>query len=140
MLDSTDAVILEVTPLIGALGTKVDSTAFEKAVEQALRELKWDFPVEGTKAYWVIERTKRHVYWIFLSTSADKFRYKEIFLQHRFDQYYKLVQMMDKQFQDALENDTDTFDSNVYSSLIDYISTGFIYDDFGNDHTYDGWL
>lgn len=139
MLSSDADVQIAVTPLIGDLASKFLPADFTAATEQALLELKWSFPVDGTKAYWVIERTKRHLYWSLLSTSADKFRYKEIYLQNRFNQYLKIVQMMDKQFTDALENDVDTFDTNKYSSLISYISTGFIYDDFGNDLTYNEW-
>lgn len=140
MLSSNTDVQNAVTPLIGDIASKIDPVDFTAAISQALLELQWSFPVDGTKAYWVIERTKRHIYWTLLSTSADKFRYKEIHLHNRFSHYMQLIKLMDSQFQKALENDIDTFDTNKYSSLISYISNGFIYDDFGNDHTYDEWI
>lgn len=140
MLSSVEDVQIAVSPLIGDLANKIVTDDFEAAVSQALRELHWSLPLDGAYAYWLLERTKRHIYWILLSTSAHKFRYKDIFLQHRFDQYLKMVKFMDTTFKSALETDTELFDFNLYSGLISYISSGFLYDDLGKDHTYDGWL
>lgn len=140
MLSNNTDVQNTVTPLIGDLASKIDPEDFDAATAQALLELQWEFPVDGKKAYWVVERTKRHIYWGLLSTSADKFRYKDIHLHNRFNQYIQMIRMMDSQFQTALENDIDTFDTNKYSALISYISNGFVYDNLGYDHTYDEWL
>lgn len=140
MLSSVEEVQIAVTPLIGDLADKIVPEDFTAAISQALLELRWSLPLDGAYAYWLIERTKRHVYWILLSTSAHKFRYKDIFLQHRFDQYLKMIKFMDADFKMALETDTELFDSTLYSGLISYISSGFLYDDLGHDHTYDGWL
>lgn len=140
MLSTIEEVRNAVTPLIGEIGAKIEVTDFDASISQALLELNWSLPVEGSYAYWVIERTKRHVYWNLLSGSAHKFRYKEIFLQNRFTQYLQLVKMMDATFREAVEKDMEIFDTDVYPELLSYVTNGFVYDDLGRDLTYEGWL
>lgn len=126
-----------VKDLMGASYAKVSNDGFKRAVTQAKAELHWDFPViDSFKEYWLVERTKRFVTHILLFESAHKFQYKKISLQHRFQHYMALIQMMDKDFKDALEENPDVFDVGSWPNLTFYITNGFAYDSDGEDLTY----
>lgn len=129
-----------VKTLMGASYDKVTSDGFANAIDQACNELNWEPPqTDPKKCFWMIERAKRFVIYVLLIESAHKFRYKQIFLQQRFENYYKLIDMMDKEFEKALEADPGLFDTGTYSTIADYISNGFQYDSVGRDITYSGW-
>lgn len=129
---SADDVLEDLTPLIGSLDALFDEDPKLAAINHALKELHWEFPLtDDRKCYWLIERSKRQVYFILLSEAAHKFRYKDIHLQHRFANYIRLVKLMDDAFATALEDEIDIFDTNVYPSLVSYVTNGFQYDDLG---------
>lgn len=107
------------------------------AVDTAIRELGLAFPLSNdTKEYWAIERGKRHSYDIIRSSSARKFRYKQIHLNQRFDHFDRLIDKMDESFAYALETDAGL--SGISGMLyIHYIKPGFVYDKYGRDITHE---
>lgn len=130
-------VILFVKKGMGDVSNNVDDDGFSVAVTQALQELNWVLPMDdGQKEFWVIERTKRYVIFNLLIVSANKFQFKKMYLQHRFQQYIKLLAVMDKQFEKAIENSTDLFDMGTYVDVSFYITNGFQYNQLGEDTTY----
>lgn len=137
-LTNVDDVIEAVGETVGSSYDKVGDAGYERSVSQALAELHWTLPItDANKEYWVIERTKRYMLSILLIESAHKFQYKKIYLHHRFAQYFKLLEWMDKEFAKAIENDLTLFDIDTWDNLGDYITNGFQYSEFGVDLTYD---
>jgi len=72
---------------------------------------------------------------------AHKFRYKQIHLQQRFDQYFKLISKLDEAFAKALEEDISLFPPTInlgeFAEYINmYVPAGFVYDQLGQDLTY----
>lgn len=129
-----------VKSLMGASYNLVSSVGFEQATQQALDELKWTLPcTDSTKGFWIVERSRRHVIYTLLVESAHKFRFKEIHLHNRFAQYFQLMKMMDGEFAKAIEKNPMLFDCDTYEHFGSYLTNGFVYDFYGNDHTYDGW-
>ena len=137
---TTDDLVSYVKNLMGASYNVVSSNGFEQAIQQALNELKWILPcTDAQKGYWIIERSRRHVIYVLLVESAHKFRFKEIHLHNRFAHYFQLIKMMDDQFAKAIETNPMLFDCDTYEHFGSYLTTGFVYDFYGQDHTYDGW-
>lgn len=129
MLSTEQEVIEFVKDTMGASFEKVGDAGFSRAVTQASQELHWTLPIsDPKKEYWFTERTKRYVIYILLIESAHKFQYKKISLQHRFQHYYQLLQLMDAQFAKALEEEPLLFDVGTYGNLGSYITVGFTYD------------
>jgi len=136
MLNNEQELVQFVKDTMGASYEKVSDDGFKRAVLQATQELNWSLPInDPKKEFWIVERTKRFVIYILLVESADKFQYKKIFLQHRFQQYLQLLKLMDEEFLRALETSPELFDTNTYNNLCSYITTGFSYDMAGNDIT-----
>ena len=137
---TVDDLVDIVKNLMGASYNVVSDDGFEQAVQQALDELHWTLPcTDSKKGYWIVERSRRHVIYILLVESAHKFRFKEINLHNRFKHYFDLIKMMDAQFAKAIESNPLLFDCDVYENFGSYITAGFVYDFYGNDHTYDRW-
>ena len=122
---------------MGSSYTKVDTAGYNSAVTLALTELHWTIPVDDDqKEYWMVERTKRHLTYILLFESADRFQYKKLSLQHRFDHYMQLIKLMDSAFTTALDDDPSLFDVSTWPNLTFYLTNGFVYDIDGEDLTY----
>jgi len=135
---SKSALITIVESLMGGSYSTVSSDGYSGAVDQALNELPFTFPItDSHEKYWIVERARRHVIYVLLTESAHKFKYKEISLQHRFANYFKLISKMDADFEKALNDFPELFDVlPTYSTLCEYITNGFVYDQFGRDFTY----
>lgn len=138
-----DALLEQVEPLMGTAWTLVDLAGREQAAQQALDELGWALPVtDSRQGYWTIERTKRQMLYILLIQHAERFRYKQIHLQQRFDNYLRLITQADELFAKAIENDLsglfpldmDLDQFAKYGFL--YNPAGFVYDQLGRDLTY----
>ena len=91
------------------------------------------------KITWLKQRSKRHLFFYLCSESASKFRYKNIYLQHRFDHYMKLVDQMDKDFAQAIKDDPYEFAGvSAFEIAGTKIDSGFAYQgQTGKDYTYD---
>lgn len=110
-----------------------------EAIEDAERETGWTLPVSGSfKEYWIINRSKRHVYEILRTGNAHKFKVEGINLQHRFDHYHKLIQEMDVKFEAAVKDNPAEFAGvDTFKMFGTKIDAGFVYDDQGKDTSYD---
>lgn len=140
IIDDVDALTAIVKNLMGASSSNVSDDGFSAAISQALAELKWTLPCDDSlKCYWITERARRHVTYVLLVESAHKFRFKEIHLHNRFKHYHDLIKLMDKQFEDAIENDPTLFDVGTFGEIAIYLTSGFNYDYFGNDMSYSEW-
>lgn len=136
-LNSEQELVKFVQTIMGASYNKLSDDSFKAACKLAQMELHWSLPLtDDRKEYWLIERSKRYVIYILLTESAHKFQYKKIYLQQRFANYLKLLELMDKQFADALESMPDLFDTGTWPDLCYYITNGFNYDFDGTDLTY----
>ena len=141
IVDSASA-ITQAEYLLGVSAALITADGKSQAVTQALSELNTNLPATDDKlCYWIIERVKRHMLYIVMVEQAYKFRYKEIYLQQRFDSHFKMISAMDKTFAAALESDS----SLVLAGLdLDSVAefgfmanpAGFVYDQIGRDYTY----
>ena len=133
-----EAALIEfVKDTMGASYAKVSDDGFKRAVTQAQAELHWALPLSDSfKEFWLVERTKRYITYILLFESAHKFQYKKISLQHRFNHYKQLLELMDNEFLKALEDNPELFDTGTWPNLSFYLTNGFQYDNDGTDLTY----
>ena len=140
-----DTLLEQTQPLMGTAWELVTLAGREQAAQQALDELGWGLPVtESRQGYWTIERTKRHILYILLIQHAERFRYKQIHLQQRFDNYLRLITQADELFAKAIEDDLgglfpidmDLAQFAEYGFL--QIPAGFVYNQLGRDLTYLG--
>lgn len=134
-----DQCIQKVQRQIGNLRDKVESDAIGVALDTALLETGWTFPMDDTfYQYWIARRTERHLFFSLLSSSAYKFKFKQINLQNRFEHFRALVKDCDKEFQAAMEEHPEKFTSvSAVHSFGTKIDAGFRYDELGRDVTYD---
>ena len=132
--DLTDLVKIQ----LNTLATLVTDDGYELICDQALSELGWSYPMTvPTKVFWLLKRATRHSMYLLLIASANKFKYKAVNLQHRFEHFSKLIEAMDKEFETALTTDTALFAGvDSYRMFGTKIDAGFAYDSVGNDVTY----
>lgn len=134
-------VIDAVTTEVKALANFLTDDDYSRAAIKASQETGWSFPVSDAsnfRCFWMVERTKRHLISFLLTESASKFKYKQINLDQRFDQYKKMLVLMDEQFKDAQQESPFEFtNANATSMFGTYVEGGFSYDFTGNDTTYD---
>lgn len=137
MLETIDSVIVDVQAEIGKTSSALTIEGYQSAVMSALAELRWALPMNDTfKEHWLVKRAKRHALFILLTESAHKFKYKQINLQNRFDNYVRLVNMLDEEFARAIEADPAAFIDGVNTDTFGLsIKAGFVYDGLGNDIT-----
>lgn len=138
MLNSVSDVTTLMAIQMSSAASALTNEGLEAAANSAMTELGYSFPVvDASKSMWVIKRAIRHACFILLTASAQKFKYKQVNLQQRFDHYQTLVNMMDKEYEDALASDTHIFASvSAYKLFGTAVGSGFIYDSTGNDLTY----
>lgn len=133
---------------MGSLGSSTSASIITQGAQSATIELGWDsFPIDNSsQEYWLIERGRRHTMMTLCVEAASKFQFKKIYLQHRFANYFKLIESLDKIFEKSVENDPVLFsdlsgygsDGSYFINGLQYITPGFQYDGFGNDLTYVG--
>jgi len=136
----------QITTSLGALKEVIEGDDVDFAAETTIKELGLDLPFDGDPPrleYWIIQRGKRHALDIMRINAAYKFKYKQINLNQRFEHLDKVVNKMDEKFEEALENDPAL--AGIIPSLTellgpravggDYLPSGFVYDDYGNDVT-----
>lgn len=130
--------------LLGTTWALADASSQDAAANEALRELGWVLPESDTaKTYWMIERTKRHFLYLLLTQHAERFRYKQIHLQQRFNNYFQLITMADTAFAAAMDNDVSGLFTSALGNLdaiakvgFLYNPAGFVYNQLGQDLTY----
>jgi len=112
---------------------------YASAVATAASELGWLLPnSEATQTMWLAKRTLRHCVFILWVASAQKFKYKQVNLQQRFEHYGKLLEVMDGEYATALEENQQLFTGiAAYKQFGAAVGPGFSYDVIGRDTTYD---
>jgi hypothetical protein len=137
--DFIEIIILE----IKGLSRYLEIEDYENALADAERECGWSTSVlTNFRIYWLKQRMKRHLFFYLMSESAHKFKYEQINLQHRFDHYFKLIEMMDGKFKEIMEEHPNEFldvlgiddVSGLFGTKVD---AGFSYSPSGRDTTYD---
>jgi hypothetical protein len=138
MAASTD-IINMVKVLLSSSSTLLTSDGYEAAVQSAESELGWSLPVTNpTQIQWMAKRTLRHCFFILWTASAQKFKYKQVNLQQRFDHYDKLIRHMDWEYGKAQDSDASLFANvEIYKQFGTAVGAGFRYDKIGNDLTYE---
>ena len=139
MIQTIDDIVIRVKVGMGTSASLLTEEGYEFACNEALNELNYTLPLSnGFKSFWLVKRARRHVLFILYTESANRFQYKQIRLNHRWEHYHKMIQSMDAEFSKALENDwmdfLDDSPSKVFGTKID---AGFAYDKFGRERTYD---
>lgn len=134
-----DQCIQKVQRQIGPLRDKVESDTITQALDLAIMETGWTLPTSDPfVGYWLISRTKRHLFYSLLSSSAYKFKFKQINLQNRFEHFQILVRDADRAFKDAMEEHPEKFTNvSAIHAFGTKLDAGFSYDIMGHDRTYD---
>lgn len=122
---------------VKGLDTYLDQDDYSRAVAAAVRETGYAATAtNGTKINWLVERSKRFLFFMLLSESAHKFKVKQYSLHHRFEHYRDIIKYMDGQWQEYLVDMPVDPDSPVHIGGMK-IDAGFQYDeDTGRDTTY----
>jgi len=133
--DLTDIIKIQ----LSALATLITDDGYELVCDQAAQELGWSYPVTApTKVLWMVKRGTRHAMNILMLASANKFRYKQVSLNHRFEHFNKLIAEMDKEFEAAINGDIALFAGvDSYAMFGTKIDAGFSYTRYGKDITYE---
>ena len=135
-----DEMITRLQQEVKGLTSSLEQSDYENAISAAARDTGWSLPqTTNFKIQWLMDRSKRHLFFFLLSESAAKFRYKNIHLQHRFDHYRLLIQDMDKLFVNAQAEFAYEFaDVSSYELAGSKIDAGFQYEpQTGIETTYD---
>lgn len=135
----TDELADVVKVQLSSLSSLITADGYELVCEQAIQELGWSLPeTNPTKIYWLIQRATRHAINILRIASANKFKYKLVNLQQRFEHFQKMMESMDAEYESAVSSDIAMF-AGVDSFCLfgTKIDAGFAYDSIGTDLTYD---
>jgi hypothetical protein len=139
-MDMTDAAALTVLIKVqlSNLSTLITEDGYTLVCDQTSQELGWSFPVTNpTKLLWMLKRGTRHALNLLQIAAAYKFKYKQINLQQRFDHFKALIDVLDKEYKEAMASDIATFSGvEAYKMFGTKIDSGFSYDIIGNDQTY----
>lgn len=135
---TADDIITMVQIQLSSSSTLISDDGYLSALTTAESELNWSTPVtDNTQIQWLMKRTLRHCIFILWVAAAQKFKYKQVNLQQRFEHYEKLLAALDKEYEKAITEQIGTF-ANVetYKQFGTAIGAGFVYDSIGNDLTY----
>ena len=137
---SKDDLIERAQLLMGSSVDLIPEDSLEQLAEQAIVDIGVStYPItDPVLCKWAIERMRRHMTYLVMVTQAHSFKVKQLSLQQRFDNYLRLIDKMDKDWQDELENNPHKFagvsESHLFGSKID---AGFAYESqTGIDLTY----
>ncbi len=125
---------------IKGLSTYFAAADYKLAIDEAERDTGFTAPTSvAFRIKWLVERTKRSLFFMLYSESAHKFKVKQFNLQHRFEHYGKLIASMDKDFLRVQEEEMFQFvgvsPKQAFGHLI---SSGFASDSItGKDITYE---
>ena len=124
---------------VKGLSSYLDPVDYKNACGDASRETGWSFPTSTDfRSYWMKQRAKRHLFFYMVTESAHKFKYQQVNLQHRFEHYWKLIQMMDGAFLLAMDANPDEFAGvSAFKIFGTKVDAGFAYDEVGRDISYD---
>ena len=120
---------------MGASVALISDESYERIADKTLAELKWSYPLNDSfKEFWLVERARRHAIYLLYIESAQKFKYKQISLNQRFDHYAAIIKQMDADFVKATDDYPTMFPGvDTTMGFIQHIGHGFEYDRLGND-------
>lgn len=124
---------------LSSLSALLTEEGYELVCNQAEQELGWSYPISTpTQLFWMVKRGTRHAMNLLRIASANKFKYKLVNLQQRFEHFQKLIEEMDKEFEEAIMVNVSLFAGvesfRMFGTKID---AGFSYGVDGTDQTYD---
>ncbi len=116
----------------------LETADYTLVVDDTLRELNWTLPFTNNfKEFWIIERSKRHLFWLLMTGQTHKFKVKQIHLDQRFKNYEAVIQKMDEDFRQAQEDNPHEFVNVSAVNMFGHVATaGFSSDELGRDTTY----
>jgi hypothetical protein len=127
---------------LGEIKDSLTQEEITRAINKAIIELGYSFPVAGLKEYWLINRSKRHCVEILLLGESENFQFNKLHLQQAFEHLKSLITYYDKEFLQAQETQPELF-PNLTADLPNpadmfgvYIGNGFVYSPTGKDITY----
>ena len=131
--------LLDLLPVeLKGLSKYLVTVDYENAVNDALRESGWTFPLSNTTMeYWIKARSKRHIFFYLMSESAHKFKYDVISLDQRFLHYKAIIDQMDKDWDKFIADNPELFVTDAENWFCTKIDAGFAYDEVGIDRSYD---
>ena len=135
-----DELIIKLQQEMKGLSASLSRIDYENAASASERDTGWSLPQTADfNVKWLIDRAKRHLFYFLLSESAPKFRFKQIYLQHKFEHYRLLIADMDKRFAKAqVEYAFEFAGVSAYEMAGTKIDAGFSYEPLtGRDTTYD---
>ena len=120
----------KITSLFSALSSQFTSDDVDEAAYQAVRELGFSIPNSTpNQIYWLLERSKRHLIakiWLSMST---KFQIKQYHLDQKFTNLGKIIDKMDKEWEDAKEQPDYGMSTTVTAAMFGHVvGSGFVYD------------
>jgi hypothetical protein len=136
---TTDDIIALVKTQLSTSADIISAEGYLSVVDTAASELSWPVPTtDPNRIVWLTKRALRHALFILWVAAAQKFKYKQVNLQQRFEHYGVLIKALDKEYEDALQNQVNIF-ANVasYKQFGTVVGAGFSYDAVGRDTTYD---
>jgi hypothetical protein len=141
MAETVEEIVVAIETLLSS-STILTEEGKVYAVDAALSELNWTLPqTDSAKVWWITKRALRHACYILWVASAQKFKYKQVNLQHRFEHYSKLIADMDREFEKALSSEPSLFSGvDTYKMFGSVVGAGFCYDTIGNDLTYENLI
>jgi len=87
---------------IKGLATSLVEVDYTNAISAAERDTGWPLPQSADfKIKWLLERSYRHLLHFLRMEGAAKFRFKQIYLDQRFEHYDRLIERLDLEFKEA---------------------------------------
>lgn len=127
-----------ITREIKGLSDEFDSDDYSDAVDAAERDTGFSFPTtDSFQIKWLVERTKRALFFSVLAENTTSFKFKQIDIQGIFKNLQELIKIMDEAFDQAQADYVDKFAQldplHFFGHKVD---AGFAYDGMGRDITY----
>ncbi len=137
-ITSSDDLIVILKVQLSSLASLITPEGYELVCSQAEQELGWSYPItDPTRLFWLVKRASRHALALLEIASANKFKYKQVNLQHRFEHFKALIEEMDQEFEKAMASNMGLFSGvDSYRMFGTKIDAGFAYTKFGKDITY----
>jgi len=131
--------IVKLQQEVKGLTSYLEEEDYDNAIDDALRDTGWSLPTTvNFNIIWIKDRAKRHLFFYLQSESAHKFKFEQINLQHRFAHYSKLIEIADKNFEEAKRDNPEHFSGvDAFKTFGHQVDAGFAYDGNGRDITYD---
>jgi len=123
---------------IKGLSSEFVTADYTDSVDSAERDTGFSFPTTDTfQIKWLLDRTKRALFFSLLSENITSFKFKQIDIQGIFKNLREVIKDMDEAFETAqLENAEKFAQVDPLHFFGHKIDAGFAYDSMGRDITY----